>query len=354
MTDLKPTSYEEIIAKSQQPPPVKEAIKQNGEQVIKIDLDEKAGIKKEAVKTDDSGVKPPVESKTNGEEKKEPPKKQKLRDQAASFFDKTESGKTVGEIKKEQELPAEIRAKLKKLENPEVQTFIEAIESGKDIFSYMDEVRGVDASKMTPEQIFEYDLRKLGTTDDELADALVDFSAKPSWQKKKETEGLYQKYSGNKEQVLEKFRSRLKADSSAQSQALEITQRNYQNIVETSVGQKIDGVEISPQMASELKDYYNKNAAIPQKADGSLDEVALLKIAFRNLYWDLMIDNLEKNATAEGAEVILDLVDATKSHSSSQTQRSSDVPGKTVAPQDKERAHLDNLQHVTFEQLTRR
>ena len=177
---------------------------------------------------------------------------------------------------------------LKYLEDPQVRALIEARRNNESMFDLSDKIRGNDPAKLSDAQLLEMKLDTFGLSEEE-----------------KEIEEFIRPV---KEQLIQEQKSRLELFANAaqeknqQTQAVvqRATQRaisDLDNISASLTGQKVYGLEITPERLEKLKDYVLENTSVLN--DGTLN--VTLQQNFQNGIKQLFTEDIIKAQVAQTA-----------------------------------------------------
>lgn len=228
----------------------------------------------------------------------------------------TPENKTKDEVR-EKEITSKLTelAEIKKiLADPEIEAFIAAKKTGKNIKEFYNEVVGTDYDSLSPEALNEIDLKRHGIEGDELTEANDAFAALPNWEKRKQTNGIKAQLKSAQEQNLKKFSVDATAQQEAQQKAAQKTMQEADSFAKQLIGQKKFGIEITPDIAHGYKqavmtgmieDFQNK--------DGSMNHsnFADMVILYQNRK-AIVEANVQKALNKGKGEVLADVTRASK------------------------------------------
>lgn len=294
--------------------------------------------KKEPVKTPESkdDKKPEIKEPLKQEE---PKPKKKLRDLKSEFF-QTEEKKPEAD-KPSEDYKAKFEETSKWVEHPAVKIVIEGIKNKKNIFEILNEVKGVDASKMTDEQLYEYELKKSGTkpeaelgensTETSLEEEMEKFRAMPKPSRDREIKSIKDALNSDAESRTKDFLNNVSSPSVDVAKLQERASAEAKELVslaESSVGKTIYGITCTKEMAQKVVQTIAQNKLIPYREDGSIDTKEYYRRMYLVEYEDLILDTIEKNTEANTVEKMADEYEATPG-SKTQSHRPPETVVKT-------------------------
>lgn len=215
---------------------------------------------------------------------------------------------------------SELTERLKILDNPDIQTVLEASKAGKRAWDLFEEAKGdaINTNKMTDAQLYEYELKKAGvkmsseldkdSEETSFEEEMQKFKDMPLSARKREAELIKAKINEEQSTKSETFLSKLrdensKADTtSAKDRAERIekanrTQTELNELADAFVGQEYAYVVGEPDMAQSIKNF-NLSDYLLNK-DGSLDANKLFDITHHILFGSLGEDALSKKIASE-------------------------------------------------------
>jgi hypothetical protein len=190
---------------------------------------------------------------------------------------------------------------LKYLEDPQVRALIEARRNNESMFDLSDKIRGNDPAKLSDAQLLEMKLDTFGLSEEEKEIERDSFASLSPLSKKEFIRPV-------KEQLIQEQKSRLELFANAaqeknqQTQAVvqRATQRaisDLDNISASLTGQKVYGLEITPERLEKLKDYVLENTSVLN--DGTLN--VTLQQNFQNGIKQLFTEDIIKAQVAQTA-----------------------------------------------------
>lgn len=177
----------------------------------------------------------------------------------------------------------------KLMSEPLVKAFISAKEAGKDVSTFINEVKGTDIKTLTDEQVWEKELQSASLTPDEVTAEMDSFKDLSPYQKKKQAEPIREKLESQQSERLKQYASE---NSATASQAKEVAikfnteKEQYLNSVK---GKTVMGLEMTPARLQEQSDYIDNFSL--QRADGTVDVSRIMRIGILEKNYKLLLQN---------------------------------------------------------------
>ncbi len=298
-------------------------------------------------------VKEPVKPEVKAEEKKAEPRKT-IKEIAKPF--KRDAKETVVDVKTD-EIPETLKPKFEAyqkeiedykrtieqqkllLDNPDIQTVIEAGKAGKNAIDIFREVMGntVDTKKLTDAQVYELGLKNNGvkpaseldkdSEEPSLEEEMEKFKSMGKLAQKREADAIRQDIEKGNSNVSSTFLNKIKEfntksdaakieEQRKTSIALERTQKELNDIADAYVGKEHYAVVGTPQMADSIKNF-KLSDLIPTNEDGSLNAERLFDLIHYVKFGDLRLAELENRIGADKYDEYRKEVEVTKGASTS-------------------------------------
>ena len=206
---------------------------------------------------------------------------------------------TNGEVKPEEvvDYKALYEAQQQLLNDIEIKAVVEAKKAGKNLFGFVDEVRGNDPSKLATTDLFEIKLNQYNLTDEQKEVEREKFAEKSPLEQQESVFSIKQQLIQEQNSRLGQFASE-NAQRNAEIQAYQQQQQAVAvNTLTTKLaeitGKEYLGLNITPERAAKVADYVLTNAT--PNADGTYDIDNAIKLAmFMNFDKDIVKANVDK------------------------------------------------------------
>lgn len=279
-------------------PPVAEAPKE-------IKEEPKVEPAKEAPKATEQKPEEKKEEQPKSEPVTEQPVKKEWYDDDAPILPPTN-----GQVEKGKTEEIDYRSKYSEVEpilnHPQIKAAIAAVKSGKDIFSLASEIQGVDPSKMTPTQKYEWELKQSGISQAHIDSALEAFSLKEEWEQELQTKPIEAKIIQQRNAKLEEYGVEAAKNEQAQAQFTQRAKDEYIKYVNELTD--YNGVEITNERKAKLIEKFEKGVNDLYNTDGSINAKSLVRTMFLDEFEkDLVKVNVRK-ALNDGRKEVLEKV----------------------------------------------
>jgi hypothetical protein len=221
-------------------------------------------------------------------------------------FDDTAEIKTE-EIKKDDnsKLLKEYERKAKEYEEDSNDTFISAYKAskkaGKDVSSFINEVRGVDVNSLTPEQIWDANLKAEGLSPEDITTEMEKFAELSPFEKKQKTKTFKQELITQQHEQLKKYASD-NVNSAQDKQALAVmAQEQGKKFFEKIKDKEWQGMKMTPSEVNKLENFLEKEFQFIN-ADGTLNYELYAKVGNYALNERTILQNTYKKGETKGYE----------------------------------------------------
>ena len=288
---------------------VEESAKTVGEKLAdkpQAKADEKKPEVKEATKAEDKPEakaeekKPEVKAEAKPAETKTEKQWWDDENDATTVTDKASSSK-----KPEIDYEAKFKEYEKILSDTEIQALIAAKKSGKDLMTFVKEIKGTDVKAMSPEDLFKIKLQRLGSDESEIAEAMEDFSALKAWEKKEKTQDMKSILETEQSENLKKVTQGSFEMAAKQQKVVEKAQADLEKYVADLNGKELYGVKITPEIASGIKETVSNGIPDLTNEDGSWNIPAYAEIALWHKFKKTMMKANAAKITAQVKEEML-------------------------------------------------
>lgn len=250
----------------------------------------------------------PAETTNESSDNTESDKKKKrptLKERFSIGEEKSKTENQSNPLNKELE---QIKAELQQLkEDPAVKLVLEAKKSNKNLIQALNELRGTSVSSMKDDDIFRQHCRDNGITDeDEIEEELERFNSQSRFVRKEQLEKIKSQYLKEEENRFGQF-----FKNEPDPQEVKIIEKFQQDIVShlKSMNQ-YGGIKMDDSMRKSIIDDIQNNGLIPRLEDGSIDSLKVIDMIMWGRYKKMILDELEKEFTVIGAEMVQDEVEA--------------------------------------------
>ena len=224
-------------------------------------------------------------------------------------FDDSAENKTE-EIKKDDnsKLLKEYESKAKEYDEDSNDTFISAYKAakkaGKDVSSFINEVRGVDVNSLTPEQIWDANLKAEGLSPEDIATEMEKFAELSPFQKKAQTKSFKQELITQQHEQLKKYASDNTASAKDNEAATKIFQEQGRRFFEKIKDSDWQGMKMTPSEVNKLQNFLETEFNF-KNADGTLDYEKYAKVGNYALNERTILTNTYKKGETKGYEKAL-------------------------------------------------
>lgn len=185
---------------------------------------------------------------------------------------------------------------MKELEDYKGDTFIGAYKSakgaGKGVNAFLDEVKGEDPNKLTPEQLYTIDLKTEGLNEEQITQELEVFNEKypTSYLKSKATKEIKEKLLKDQENILAKYSEQNKASELKMQEIGQKAIQEKQQYLDKLKGTKgKGGILMTPTVLSGMADYWDKFNI--QREDGTFNVSEIMQLGYYKQNIDVMLKN---------------------------------------------------------------
>lgn len=193
------------------------------------------------------------------------------------------------------------------LADQEVQALLSAKKAGKNILSFAEELKGTDASKLTPSDLYKMRLTNAGATPEEIEEALTEFSSKPKWQQNEETQSIRAKIESERQENLKRIIGNNSEFAEKQKQIINKATAELDQFVSDLNDKDFYGVKITSDIANGLKDAV-MNEITYRNSDGTVNIPLSIEQALWHKYKKIVMKANIAKAKAETTEQILNEV----------------------------------------------
>lgn len=139
------------------------------------------------------------------------------------------------------------------LKDPIVAAIIEAKKAGKDVLSVIEELKPIDYTSMSEDQLIKIKFERLGLKDEELKDAVEDFMSNPKWKRLEELKNMRTSLESEQNERLKGYRSSVKVNAEKQNQVFQKYEQELNGFSTNLVGKEINGITITKEIADSVK-----------------------------------------------------------------------------------------------------
>jgi len=226
-------------------------------------------------------------------------------DETPAKSEPIQNNSEIDELKKKL---AELESRSKELETiPEIQAIVEAKKSGKEISDVLKELKGVDYDALTPEQLYEHDLKTKGFSEDEIEELKFDFLSQTTAKQKLQTLSIKDNLKYEQSLKIQNIQQR---NLESQKQQDELINRNVQK-AQTELdslsaqleNKEMYGVVLTKEIINSVKDAINNEKVIGDSING-FDIQKSFEENFKSKYFNLIVKTnvqMERAKTMEKA-----------------------------------------------------
>lgn len=260
--------------------------------------------------------KPEVVPPTNGQSEKpkedasatppESPKEDNWTDDMG-FGAKAEQEQVVKEDKKSVDISA-YEKRIKELEEENSDTFIaaykEAKKNGKTVSSFINEVKGVDVDALTPDQLWEQNLKSEGLSVDDIAFEMEKFKELSPFEKKQKTKTFKEELIKTQSENLKKYASDAQKTAVEKEKLAKMAEEQGKQFFDKIKDKEWQGMKMTNSEISKLQEFLEKDFKF-QNADGSINFELFAKVGNYALNERTILQNVYKRGETKGYEKAL-------------------------------------------------
>lgn len=214
------------------------------------------------------------------------------------------------ELKKDNyaEKVKEYEAKLKEYEEIENDTFVAAYKAakkaGKDAITFINETKGVDVNSLTPEQIWDANLKAEGLSPDDITLEMEKFSELSPFEKKQKVKTFKQELITQQHEQLKKYASDNNKSEKEQQALAVVAKESAKNFFEKVKDKEWQGMKMTPSEIGKLENFLEKEFKFIN-ADGTLNYELYAKVGNYALNERTILQNTYKKGETRGYEKAL-------------------------------------------------
>ncbi len=226
-------------------------------------------------------------------------KKEAAEDVAKNWFDDDKEVVSENEkTKPNYEIPADTKAKLDEYESflrdPEMEAIIAAKKSGKNLFDFIEEIKPVDYSKLSPSELNEIRLKRLGVTDDEIKEAMEIFNELPKWEQIEKVASVKTSLEQEQGERLKKFPKDVARQTEARNNLIKKAELDLDKKLDSILEKEMYGLKITENEQKVIRETALNGRAF-FKEDGSLDAEETIDYAlWKNFKKEIVRANITK------------------------------------------------------------
>ena len=188
--------------------------------------------------------------------------------------------------------------------DPFIAAYNAAKKSGKDVSSFINEVRGVDVNSLTPEQLWEANLKAEGLSVEDIATEMEKFTELSPFAKKQQTKSFKQELITQPHEQLKKYASDKTASAKDNEAAIQIFQEQGKKFFEKIKDKEWQGIKMTPSEAQKLQNFLEQEFNF-KNADGTLNYELYAKAGNYALNERTILQNTYKKGETKGYEKAL-------------------------------------------------
>jgi hypothetical protein len=193
-------------------------------------------------------------------------------------------------------------------EDPFIAAYKAAKEAGKDVSSFISEIKGQDVNAMAPEQLWEVALKAEGLTTEEIATEMENFTALSPFEKRQKTKTVKQELISQQSEQLKKYADTTSQDATKQAEqakqlAIMADQQRKQFFTKIK-DKEWQGIKMTPSEAQKLENFLENDFKF-QNADGTINYELYAKVGNYALNERTILQNTYKKGETRGYEKAL-------------------------------------------------
>ncbi len=157
------------------------------------------------------------------------------------------------------------------LADPETEAFVSAKKLGKGIKDFYNEVVGTDYDSLSPEALYELKLKRNGLQGEELEEEIAAFATLRPGEKRIQTNDIKAQLKAQQSENLKKFSVDAKAQEEVYKARVNKQLQEADAYAKQIVGQKRFGIEITPEIAYDVKQAVSQGLKEMFNEDGSIN-----------------------------------------------------------------------------------
>ena len=240
-------------------------------------------------------------------------KKEAEEDIAKNWFDDDKVVVNENEkAKPNYEIPADTKAKLDEyeslLKDPEMEALLAAKKSGKNLFDFINEIKPVDYNKLSPSELNEIRLKRLGVTDDEIKEAMEIFNELPKWEQREKVASVKTSLEQEQGERLKKFPQDVARQTEARENFIKKAELDLNKKLDSILDKEMYGLKITEEVKNVIGDTVLNGVAFYKK-DGSFDvEESIDYSLWKNFKKEIVRANINKARASATEEIFKERV----------------------------------------------
>lgn len=274
----------------------------------KEDIVEKTPEQIEADKIEEDKLKAEVETekaiekaKTEGKkEEKKIAEAEKKEETVKQWYDEEEPKVALDSnetTKPDKDNSEKVLAYDKLMEDKEIKAFIEAKKAGKNLHSFLSEIKGVDPNLLTTEELHKIDLKNYGLSSEAIEERMEKFENLDPYEKARETNHVKDNLIKEQNERLNKFST----DSAAEAEKVTVRNDKIVNKAKTDIDKMMEdikdkefcGVKMTPEIIEVLRKNVTSELTL-YNSDGTFNIPYMTELSmFTKFRKKMMEDNIE-------------------------------------------------------------
>lgn len=199
------------------------------------------------------------------------------------------------------------------IKDPEIKFLIDQRLAGKSIFDIQKEIEIQDFKSMSAVDVFKHNLKRLGATDDDIAEKVEEFKALRTFEQNEKVDHIrFQLDQAQAQKMAQLNATAQQNHQQIQAQQAKINQ-DIQNHISTLKGSKLFDLELSEDMINQATNDVVNGMSDLKNPDGTPNIAAHYETALLRRNFKRIVALAVKNAKAEGGrEVAAEVTNASK------------------------------------------
>ncbi len=172
---------------------------------------------------------------------------------------------------------------------PLIAAYIAAEKAGKDLPTFLNEVKGEDIKALSNEQVWERELKSANLTPEQVTEEMDSFKALSPYQQKKQTDPVRAQLDAAQTERLKQYASDNTAAAANNTKVAQQLLQEKEQYLNSKKGKVEMGLEMTPARLQEVSDYVDNFNL--QRADGSVDVSRIARLGMLEKNYKLLLQN---------------------------------------------------------------
>ncbi len=173
--------------------------------------------------------------------------------------------------------------------DPLIASYLAAKKAGKDVPTFLNEVKGEDVKALSDEQVWERELKSANLTPDEITTEMEGFKELTPYARKKQVDPVRAKLEAQQTEKLKQYASDNTAAAANNTKVAQQLLQEKEQYLNSKKGKVEMGLEMTPARLQEVSDYVDNFNL--QRADGSVDVSRIARLGMLEKNYKLLLQN---------------------------------------------------------------